>query len=58
MSEVADNLRARATECRKLAAKCRTTETHDLLLQVAQDLDEEADKENGGPQMPLPPVGV
>ena len=43
-NEDAQRFRERAAECRELAAKCRTTETHDLLLMVAADLEEEADK--------------
>lgn len=42
MRDEAENLRARAEECRWLSGRCRTTETHDLLLKIASGLEEEA----------------
>lgn len=53
-NEEANRLRDRAAECRELAAKCRTTETHDLMLKVAAEFEKEADeKEAAGAPTPI-----
>jgi len=39
-----DRFRARATECRDLAARAAAREIRDMLVRVAGELDEEADR--------------
>ena len=44
MSEESDRFRRRAIECRRLADNARTYDDRDSLLEMARDLDEEADR--------------
>jgi len=44
MSDDSDRLRARAKECRDLAPLATDAEVRDLLLRVAEELDEETDR--------------